>query len=76
MHQPPVRFTYRLLSYLISTIIAGQPLLPAVGAVITPQNGAGMDKAANGVPVVNIATPNGPGFRITGLRITTSGRKG
>ncbi|EHS6059329.1 filamentous hemagglutinin N-terminal domain-containing protein, partial [Escherichia coli] len=62
MHQPPVRFTYRLLSYLISTIIAGQPLLPAVGAVISPQNGAGMDKAANGVPVVNIATPNGAGI--------------
>ncbi len=62
MHQPPIRFTYRLLSYLISTIIAGQPLLPAVGAVITPQNGAGMDKAANGVPVVNIATPNGAGI--------------
>ncbi|EII7559689.1 contact-dependent inhibition toxin CdiA, partial [Escherichia coli] len=62
MHQPPVRFTYRLLSYLISTIIAGQPLLPAVGAVITPQNGAGMDKAANGVPVVNIATPDGAGI--------------
>ncbi|ENG0466541.1 hemagglutinin repeat-containing protein [Escherichia coli] len=62
MLQPPVRFTYRLLSYLISTIIAGQPLLPAVGAVITPQNGAGMDKAANGVPVVNIATPNGAGI--------------
>ncbi|EQP44219.1 filamentous hemagglutinin [Escherichia coli HVH 74 (4-1034782)] len=62
MHQPPVRFTYRLLSYLISAIIAGQPLLPAVGAVITPQNGAGMDKAANGVPVVNIATPNGAGI--------------
>ncbi|ELK9769188.1 contact-dependent inhibition toxin CdiA [Escherichia coli] len=62
MHQPPVRFPYRLLSYLVSAIIAGQPLLPAVGAVITPQNGAGMDKAANGVPVVNIATPNGAGI--------------
>ncbi|EIY9974246.1 TPA: contact-dependent inhibition toxin CdiA [Escherichia coli] len=62
MHQPPVHFTYRLLSYLVSAIIAGQPLLPAVGAVITPQNGAGMDKAANGVPVVNIATPNGAGI--------------
>ncbi|EFH8683982.1 Contact-dependent inhibitor A, partial [Escherichia coli] len=60
--QPPVHFTYRLLSYLVSAIIAGQPLLPAVGAVITPQNGAGMDKAANGVPVVNIATPNGAGI--------------
>lgn len=62
MNQPPVHFTYRLLSYLVSAIIAGQPLLPAMGAVITPQNGAGMDKAANGVPVVNIATPNGAGI--------------
>ncbi|MEF9645016.1 contact-dependent inhibition effector tRNA nuclease [Escherichia coli] len=62
MNQPPVHFTYRLLSYLVSAIITGQPLLPAVGAVITPQNGAGMDKAANGVPVVNIATPNGAGI--------------
>ena len=62
MNQPPVHFTYRLLSYLVSAIIAGQPLLPAVGAVITPQNGVGMDKAANGVPVVNIATPNGAGI--------------
>ena len=62
MNQPPVHFTYRLLIYLVSAIIAGQPLLPAVGAVITPQNGAGMDKAANGVPVVNIATPNGAGI--------------
>ncbi|EKY7066927.1 contact-dependent inhibition toxin CdiA [Escherichia coli] len=62
MNQPPVHFTYRLLSYLVSAIIAGQPLLPAVGAVITPQNGAGMDKAANGVPVVNIATPDGAGI--------------
>ncbi|HGT5116398.1 TPA: contact-dependent inhibition toxin CdiA [Escherichia coli] len=62
MNQPPDHFTYRLLSYLVSAIIAGQPLLPAVGAVITPQNGAGMDKAANGVPVVNIATPDGAGI--------------
>lgn len=42
MNQPPVHFTYRLLSYLVSALIAGQPLLPAVGAVITPQNGAGI----------------------------------
>lgn len=76
MHQPPVRFTYRLLSYLISTIIAGQPLLPAVGAVITPQNGAGMDKAANGVPVVNIATPNGAGISHNRLTDYNVGKEG
>lgn len=39
MNQPPVHFTYRLLSYLVSAIIAGQPLLPAVGAVITHKTG-------------------------------------
>ncbi|HFO4026814.1 TPA: contact-dependent inhibition effector tRNA nuclease [Escherichia coli] len=76
MHQPPVRFTYRLLSYLISTIIAGQPLLPAVGAVITPQNGAGMDKAANGVPVVNIATPNGAGISYNRFTYYNVGKEG
>lgn len=76
MHQPPVRFTYRLLSYLISTIIAGQPLLPAVGAVITPQNGAGMDKAANGVPVVNIATPNGAGISYNRFTDYNVGKEG
>ncbi len=58
MNQPPVHFTYRLLSYLVSAVSPGGRL-PAVGAVITHKNGAGMDKAANGVPVVNIATPNG-----------------
>ncbi|MGV6310696.1 contact-dependent inhibition effector tRNA nuclease [Escherichia coli] len=76
MHQPPVRFTYRLLSYLISTIIAGQPLLPAVGAVITPQNGAGMDKAANGVPVVNIATPDGAGISYNRFTDYNVGKEG
>ena len=32
MNQPPVRFTYRLLSYLVSGLLATQPLLPAVAA--------------------------------------------
>ncbi|MFK8260729.1 hemagglutinin repeat-containing protein, partial [Erwinia sp. AnSW2-5] len=61
-HQQPVRRSQRLLSYLICTLIAGQPLLPAVAAAITPVTpGSQMDKAANGVPVLNIATPNPAG---------------
>ncbi|VDZ71107.1 putative member of ShlA/HecA/FhaA exoprotein family [Atlantibacter hermannii] len=76
MNQPPVRLTYRLLSYLVSSLLATQPVLPAVAATLTPTGNTSTDRAANGVPVVNIATPNGPGFRTTSLPITTSAKRG
>ncbi|HDS8531957.1 TPA: hemagglutinin repeat-containing protein [Klebsiella variicola] len=62
MHQPPIRLSSRLLSYVISLLLIGQPLLPAIGAAINPEGATGVDSAANGVPVVNIATPNGSGI--------------
>ncbi|MFG6654203.1 hemagglutinin repeat-containing protein [Scandinavium sp. M-37] len=76
MNQPPVRLSFRLLSYVISALIAGQPLLPAVGAVITPQGKTSTDKAANGVPVVNIATPNGAGISHNQFRDYNVGKEG
>nr|WP_237566757.1 hemagglutinin repeat-containing protein [Pantoea vagans] len=53
----------RLLSYLICSLIAFQPLLPAFSAAITPATqGTQVDAAGNGVPVINIATPNAAGL--------------
>ncbi|MGC0917848.1 hemagglutinin repeat-containing protein [Pantoea agglomerans] len=53
----------RLLSYLICLLIAFQPLLPAFSAAIAPVTpGTKVDAAGNGVPVINIATPNAAGL--------------
>lgn len=58
----PVSLARRALSYLICYLVAVQPMLPAMAAQITPVTpGTKMDAAGNGVPVVNIATPNGAG---------------
>ena len=58
----PVSLARRALSYLICYLVAVQPMLPAAAAAITPVTpGTKMDAAGNGVPVVNIATPNQAG---------------
>ncbi|WBU48820.1 hemagglutinin repeat-containing protein [Kosakonia pseudosacchari] len=58
----PVRFSQRALSWLIIGLLVWQPVAPSFAAAITPTGQATMDKAGNGVPVVNIATPNGAGI--------------
>ncbi len=49
----------RALACTLSLLLIGQPLLAAADGV-TPTAG-GLDRAANGVPVVNIQNPNGAG---------------
>lgn len=59
---PPVRFSQRLIGWIVCGLMVWQPMAPAVAAALTPTGQTTVDRAGNGVPVVNIATPNGAGI--------------
>ncbi|ELY2743460.1 hemagglutinin repeat-containing protein [Cronobacter turicensis] len=74
--QPPVRFSARLLSYLIISLLVWQPVAPAFAVAMTPTGPTAMDKAGNGVPVVNIARPNAAGISHNQFKDYNVGQEG
>ncbi len=77
MDKHPVGLTKRLVSYLVMFLVAGQPVFPAVAATINPVTpGAQMDQAGNGVPVLNIATPNQAGISHNQFQDYNVGKEG
>lgn len=73
---PPVRFSQRLISWIVCGLMVWQPMAPAVAAALTPTGQTTVDRAGNGVPVINIATPNGAGISHNQFQDYNVGKEG
>lgn len=72
----PVRFSQRLISWIVCGLMVWQPMAPAVAAALTPTGQTTVDRAGNGVPVINIATPNGAGISHNQFQDYNVGKEG
>nr|WP_305880239.1 MULTISPECIES: filamentous hemagglutinin N-terminal domain-containing protein [unclassified Pseudomonas] len=52
----------RGLAFLLANVMFWQPLWAQADGIVVANPGTGLDRAGNGVPIVNIATPNGTGL--------------
>ncbi|QKJ34302.1 filamentous hemagglutinin N-terminal domain-containing protein [Pseudomonas sp. MPDS] len=52
----------RGLAFLLANVMFWQPLWAQADGIVVSAPGTGLDRAGNGVPVVNIAKPNGSGL--------------
>ncbi|MGM8792387.1 hemagglutinin repeat-containing protein [Enterobacter chuandaensis] len=73
---PPVRFSQRLISWIVCGLMVWQPMAPAVAAALTPTGQTTVDRAGNAVPVINIATPNGAGISHNQFQDYNVGKEG
>ncbi|WP_460095089.1 two-partner secretion domain-containing protein [Pseudomonas sp. H2_E02] len=52
----------RGLAFLLANVMFWQPLWAQADGIVVSAPGTGLDRAGNGVPIVNIAKPNGNGL--------------
>ncbi|MGQ3319041.1 two-partner secretion domain-containing protein [Pseudomonas brassicacearum subsp. neoaurantiaca] len=52
----------RGLAFLLANVMFWQPLWAQADGIVVSAPGTGLDRAGNGVPIVNIAKPNGSGL--------------